>query len=137
LESPADVFREFARVLRPGGYLLTQTSNRCHPLVWLGRRLPRAIKGALTRRLYGRAGGTEFPTHHRLNRPADFRRPQGGLVPQHTWLVEDLHLESRLLFYLSYAWHRLTAMMHRTTWRSSITTLWQKPVELKDNNEVY
>jgi SAM-dependent methyltransferase len=129
LAYPEKVFDEFCRVLRPGGYLLTQTPNRRHPLVFLGRLLPRSVKQKITRWIYGRSGGTEFPTYHRFNRPRDFQRVCAGLMPIKSWFVEDLHLESKILFYISFAWHRLTGMLHRTDWRSSITTRWQKPVE--------
>lgn len=129
LPDPKTVLREFSRILRPGGYLLTQTSNRRHPLVMAGRLLPMPLKRTLIRLIYHRSGGTEFPTYHRFNRPRDFQRSSAGLIPLTSWFVEDMHLESKILFYVSYAWHRLTGMLHRTTWRSSITTLWQKPVE--------
>ncbi|MCP4711774.1 MAG: class I SAM-dependent methyltransferase, partial [Planctomycetes bacterium] len=81
LPHPNRVFGEFFRVLCPGGYVLTQTSNRNHPLVFMGRLLPSSVKSRLTRRMYGHSGGTEFPTYHRFNRPQDFKQICAGLVP--------------------------------------------------------
>jgi len=129
LANPEIVFREFHRVLKPGGHVLAQTTNRRHPLVVLGRLLPASIRQGLTKRIYGRTGGTELPTYHRFNRPKDFRGNPAGLVPVHVWHIEDLHLESKFAFRISYFYHALTRKLRCTRWRSSITALWQKPVE--------
>jgi SAM-dependent methyltransferase len=128
LENPDVVFREFHRILKPGGHLLTQTTNRRHPLILLGRLLPRFMRRGLTRRIYGRSGGTEMPTYHRLNRPGDFRPARAGMVPVRIWHIEDLHLESKFAFRISYYYHLLTRILHRPSWRSSITVLWEKPI---------
>ncbi len=127
LPEPVKVFAEFARILVPGGFVLTQTTNKYHPLVFLGRLLPRSIKRTLTRAIYGCSGGTDYKTFHRFNRPRDFRLTCGGLVPVRQWCVEDLHLESKPAFHISYAYHQLTGKLRKPHWRSSITTLWQKP----------
>jgi len=129
LPDPHTALQEFSRVLRPGGFLLTQTTNRTHPLIFLSRLLPRRFKQRLARLIYGRTGGTEQRTYHRFNHPHDFGRPQAGLIPMKSWFVEDLHLEFKPLFYVSYRYHALTRRLRCTSRRSTITVLWEKPVE--------
>ena len=129
LDDPSAVLLEFDRVLRSGGYLLTQTTNCTHPLVFFTRLLPRWLKQWLAHRIYGRTGRADLPTYHRFNSPPHFRTPQGGLVPIRSWYVEDMHLEFKPMFYLSYAYHVLTRVLRCPTRRSTITVLWQKPIE--------
>ncbi len=67
LERPEPVFRELARVLKPGGLLLFLTPNARCWLVWLKRLLQRRAALRLNRQLYGREADDVFPTYYRAN----------------------------------------------------------------------
>ncbi len=73
LADPGAVFREVARVLRPGGHFIVVTPNRRHWIVGLIARLltPR-VRSALGR-LEGREPQHIFPTFYRANTVADLQ----------------------------------------------------------------
>ena len=69
LEAPAVAFREWRRVLRPGGSLVLLTSNRANPLFLAASLLPRRAKVVLKRAGPGAAPQDVVPTHYRANTP--------------------------------------------------------------------
>lgn len=73
LERPAEVFREVARVLAPGGRFLAKTPNRRHYMPLVARITPTRFHRALNR-LRGRDAADTFPTRYRANTPGDVRR---------------------------------------------------------------
>jgi SAM-dependent methyltransferase len=85
LANPAAVFREVARVLKPGGAFVFVTPNRRHPIIMLASLLiPPPV-----RRLYGivierRAAEDVFVTEYRCNTVADISRlaASTGLRPE-------------------------------------------------------
>jgi SAM-dependent methyltransferase len=73
LERPVEVFREVARVLRPGGSFLVKTPNARHYVPLIARLTPYRFHRFLNR-LRGRREVDTFPTRYRANRPADLAR---------------------------------------------------------------
>jgi SAM-dependent methyltransferase len=73
LEEPAKVFREVARVLKPGGYFLAKTPNRWHYMPIIARLTPHAFH-RFYNRLRGRASVDTFPTRYRANSIGQLRR---------------------------------------------------------------
>ncbi len=69
LDDPHTVFREFHRVLKPGGKVVFLTPNAWNYNVWLIRLVPNALHDFLTRRLYGRQEHDTFPVRYRANTP--------------------------------------------------------------------
>lgn len=67
LEHPNAVFREIARVLKPGGAFLFCTPNKHSLLLFLKRLLHTSFADVLNRRLYGRKHDDIFPTRYRAN----------------------------------------------------------------------
>ncbi len=68
LDTPQAAFREFARVLQPGGYFLAVTPNTVSALVLLRRLLhARRPVEALNLLLYGRQTKDVFPAWYRAN----------------------------------------------------------------------
>ncbi len=66
LETPARVFRELSRVLRPGGHLLVLTPNRRHYVPLIARCLPHAFHLRFNR-WRGLDDRDVFPTRYRAN----------------------------------------------------------------------
>jgi SAM-dependent methyltransferase len=68
LDDPVTVFREIARVLRPGGHFVFVTPNLSHPLIRTASIvLPPRIQRLLAHRLEGRPLEHIFPTFYRAN----------------------------------------------------------------------
>jgi len=85
LTTPAAVFDEFARVLRPHGQLIIHTPNAWSYFVAVARLLP----DPLIRKIDGRPPEDIFPAHYRANHPrrlqrllhaAGFERPEIRMV---------------------------------------------------------
>lgn len=66
LDAPADVFREVARVLRPGGVFLFKTPNKWHYMPTIARMTPHGFH-QFVNRIRGRAHVDTFPTRYRAN----------------------------------------------------------------------
>ena len=69
LERPEEVFREWRRVLRPGGRLVLLTSNRSSPLIALGVRLPQSLRLGIKRCGAGAEERNVYPTCYLANTP--------------------------------------------------------------------
>lgn len=90
LETPAQVFSEFARVLRPGGRAAILTPNRLSPFALCASVLPFGVKQRIKSRLFGGHDEDTFPTAYRANTPgrldslmagAGLRRERLELLP--------------------------------------------------------
>jgi ubiquinone/menaquinone biosynthesis C-methylase UbiE len=82
LENPQQTLAEFARVLKPGGFVVFITPNASSLITRLNQLL-RPLQKTLVPRLYGRAEADTFSVHYRANRPHDLHHPQ---FAQHTLL---------------------------------------------------
>ena len=73
LDMPFAVYKEVARVLKPGGVLLFKTPNKWHYMPTIARITPHAFH-QFVNRLRGRAEVDTFPTRYRTNTKSDVLR---------------------------------------------------------------
>ncbi|GAB4525303.1 MAG: hypothetical protein OHK0046_41000 [Anaerolineae bacterium] len=67
LEQPEVVFREVARVLKPGGHFLFITPNAHNYLIWARRLIPNKVSTPVVDAIYNRGEDYIFPTFYRAN----------------------------------------------------------------------
>lgn len=86
LKSPDMVFREFARVLKPGGRVVFVTPNSWNYIVMLNRLIPHWLRMKIVLRLAGSLTVDPMPTFYRANNPLQLR----SLAKQASLRVENL-----------------------------------------------
>jgi SAM-dependent methyltransferase len=67
LQEPARAFREFRRVLKPGGHLAFLVPNRYDYVSIAASLIPNSLHASIMRRLEGRDEHNTFPTYYRAN----------------------------------------------------------------------
>lgn len=81
LEDPAAVYREFARILRPGGRVFFLTANMWDYATLVARAIPNRFHSRIVRYVEGREEFDVFPTRYRTNtrRAVERLSAQAGL----------------------------------------------------------
>jgi SAM-dependent methyltransferase len=89
LDKPLEVFREVARVLKPGGVFLFKTPNKWHYMPTIARLTPHGFHQYVNR-IRGRAEVDTFPTRYHANSLGDVERlaADAGLLVSHIDRVE-------------------------------------------------
>lgn len=89
LDEPLQVYKEVARVLKPGGVLLFKTPNKWHYMPTIARMTPHGFH-QFVNRLRGRAEVDTFPTRYRSNTKGDVERlaQQAGLTVERIERIE-------------------------------------------------
>lgn len=116
LEDPAQVFREFNRVLRPGGRVIIMTPNRYDYVSVIAALTPYRLHRALVSRLFRVSEDDVFPTLYRANtlrsltrafRMAGFSTIEIGAVNHYPAYL----MFSPVLFRLGVLYERLTSSL--------------------------
>ncbi len=74
LTDPASVYREFARVLKPGGRLIFLTANMWDYATLVARAVPNRFHARIVKAVEGRAEEDTFPTAYKTNTRGDVER---------------------------------------------------------------
>ena len=138
LEDPLAVFREFARVLRPGGKIVIVTPNKYDYVSVIAAITPYRFHRFLVSRLFQVPGGDAFPTLYRANTRSALRKIFRGASLTEVELQMVNHypaylMFSPLLFRLGILYERLTSLAALAFLRGLILAVFQKPVQTADS----
>ena len=78
LANPEAVYREFARVLNPGGRVVFLTANMWDYGTLVARMVPNRFHAAIVRNVEGRADEDTFPTEYKTNTRTEIDRLAAG-----------------------------------------------------------
>lgn len=120
-------FDEIARALRPNGRVIILTTNTRSPVISIPRwLLPFHLKTRILSALFAVESRDVFPTHHKLNSPARFRKGVGRFKLQRLEFLSDLNYVSRPVFMILLAWHLLTRPRRLHQFRMNILAVLTK-----------
>ena len=74
LQNPASVYREFARILRPGGAVVFLTANMWDYGTLIAHLVPNRFHAKIVKRVEGRAEEDTFPTAYKTNTRTEIER---------------------------------------------------------------
>jgi SAM-dependent methyltransferase len=114
LAEPEQVYRELARVLRPGGRVIFLTANMWDYGTAVARLVPNRFHAKIVAKVEGRAEEDTFPTQYKTNRRRDIERLARGAnleVASLEYLNQypNYFMFSGVLFFFGMLYERLTS----------------------------
>jgi ubiquinone/menaquinone biosynthesis C-methylase UbiE len=132
LTDPPRVFREFFRVLRPGGHVVLITPNKFDYVSMIAAITPYSFHRFIVSRIFQVPEDDVFPTMYRANTVSSMRRAMTGAGLREREMDTINHypaylMFSPVLFRLGVAYERLTARRALRMLRGSILCAFEKP----------
>lgn len=133
LTEPEVVYREVARILRPGGRIVFLTANMWDYGTFVARIVPNQYHGRVVRHVEGRAEMDTFPTAYKTNTRSAITElaNQSGLVLedfQYLNQYPNYFMFNGALFLVGVAYERLTSKFESLAWlRGWIMATLKKP----------
>jgi SAM-dependent methyltransferase len=134
LDDPPRVFREFCRVLKPGGSVVILTPNKYDYVSVIASVTPYRLHRLLVSRICHVAEDDVFPTLYRANTRSAIRNAMAaaGLVERELDMINHYPaylMFSTVLFRLGVLYERLTSLNKLRALRGSILCVFQRPTE--------
>jgi SAM-dependent methyltransferase len=131
LSDPPVVFREFSRILRPGGILIMVTPNKYDYVSLIATLTPHWFHQRLVSRIFGVPEDDVFPTFYRANTRSAIRKAMAASGLAEKQLISVAHYPAYLtfspvLFRLGVLYERLTSLGFLSSLRSSILCVFEK-----------
>lgn len=133
LTDPESVYREFARVLKPGGRIIFLTANLYDYGTFVARLVPNRLHSKVVKVVEGRAEEDTFPTAYKTNTRADVERLAAGVgmkVQSFEYLSQypNYLMFSGVVFFLGMCYEKVIARFHALRFlRGWILVTLQKP----------
>lgn len=133
LTDPESVYREFHRLLKPGGVVVFLTANMWDYGTLVARLIPNRFHAAIVKRVEGRAEEDTFPTAYKTNTRADVERlaSQAGMQLRgidYLGQYPNYLMFNGLLFLLGTAYDKLICRFDALRWlRGWILVTLEKP----------
>jgi ubiquinone/menaquinone biosynthesis C-methylase UbiE len=134
LPDPPEVFREFSRVLRPGGKVVIITPNKYDYVSVIAALTPYKIHRFLVSKIFQVPEDDVFPTLYRANTVSAVRKAfrLAGMVPKEIRTINHYPaylMFSPMLFRLGIFYERLTSLKPFGALRGSIICAFEKPAK--------
>jgi SAM-dependent methyltransferase len=137
LTDPESVYREFARVLRPGGAVVFLTANMWDYGTLVARLVPNRFHARIVKQVEGREEEDTFPTAYRTNTRADVERlaaSSGMAVESFDYLSQypNYLMFNGALFFLGMCYEKLISRFEILRFlRGWILVTLRKPTEAR------
>jgi SAM-dependent methyltransferase len=133
LDDPAQVFREFCRVVRPGGKIVIITPNKYDYVSLIAVITPYWLHRSLVSRIFQIPADDVFPTKYRANTLSAMRKAMisAGFVEKELDTIDHYPAYlafSPVLFRLGVLYGRLTSLQRLRGLRASILCVFEKGV---------
>jgi ubiquinone/menaquinone biosynthesis C-methylase UbiE len=131
LQEPERVFREFSRVLKPGGRAIVITPNKYDYVSVIAALTPYRVHRSLVSRIFQVPEDDVFPTLYRANTLAAIRKAftAAGFVPRELDTINHYPaylMFSPALFRLGVCYERLTSLKSFRSLRGSLLGVFEK-----------